>query len=63
MNKQTTWGIFSPDGHFQAISDLTVARIEYASKSSMELKELLEEKVEMEHYEQCALIRDELARR
>jgi len=63
MNKQTTWGIFSPDGHFQAISNLTVAKIEYASKSTAELKELLIEKVEIEHYEQCALIRDEISRR
>ena len=63
MNKQTTWGIFSPDGHFQAISNLTVSKIEYASKSTQDLQELLQEKLELEHYEQCALIRDELARR
>jgi protein-arginine kinase activator protein McsA len=63
MTKQTTFGTFTPAGDFQAISNVQVTRIEYASKSTPELKELLQEKIEQEQYEQCALIRNEIARR
>jgi len=63
MTKQTIWGIFTPQGDFQAITNTSVTKIEYASKSTEELKELLKEKIGQEQYEQCALIRDEIARR
>jgi len=61
-NKQTL-GLISRDGFFQPVSTLNVAGLEYASKSKAELREILEEKVKNEQYEDCALIRDELIKR
>lgn len=56
-------GLFSTDGYFQGLENLTVASLEYVSRSKEELIQLLQEKIESEEYEDCALIRDELVRR
>lgn len=59
----TAMGLFSPDGFFQTFEDLSVASLDYVSRSSAELEDLLLEKIELEEYEECARIRDELQRR
>ncbi|WP_207426597.1 hypothetical protein [Pedobacter sp. SYSU D00535] len=64
MNKKkSALGLISTDGHFQEISSLTVDSLFYVSKSKNELEQLLEEKVAVEEYEECAIIRDELIKR
>ncbi|GAB2692208.1 hypothetical protein GCM10027037_14460 [Mucilaginibacter koreensis] len=57
------FGFISADGYFQQISTLTTAGLEYVSKSRQELNLLLQENVEKENYEACAIIRDELIKR
>jgi hypothetical protein len=59
----TAIGLFSSDGFFQSLDNLTVASLEYVSKSREELELLLAEKLEAEEYEDCALIRDEIVKR
>ncbi len=61
--KKTIWGFLSGDGFFQPVRALTIAGLEYASKTKAELQRLLEEKVQQERYEECCIIRDELSRR
>ena len=67
MEQQNTntgrYGFISADGYFQQISTLTSASLEYVSKSRNELEVLLQENVQKENYETCAVIRDELIRR
>lgn len=57
------FGFISADGYFQQISTVTVAALEYVSKSRQELHLLLQENISKENYEACAVIRDELAKR
>ena len=59
----TTIGLFSSDGFFQGLDHLTVASLAYVSNSKEELELLLQEKLGLEEYEECALIRDELSKR
>lgn len=59
----TTMGLFSSDGFFQAFENLSVASLAYVSKSKEELDQLLEEKIALEEYEECAVIRDEIHKR
>jgi hypothetical protein len=59
----TAIGLFSTDGFFQNLDHLTVASLEYVCRSKEELTVLLEEKIALEEYEECALIRDELVKR
>ena len=61
--EKTPLGFVSSDGFFQPISSLTVAGLEYVSHSKRQLEELLNEKLLLEEYEECALIRDELSKR
>jgi len=66
MNRKesnTQWGFISPDGFFQPVSTLTSFNLEYACKSLAELHAALDEKIALEHYEECALIRDEIIKR
>ena len=58
-----TWGFVSPDGFFQPVSTLTTTSLEFVSKTRVELQALLQEHLALEHYEKCAVIRDEIARR
>lgn len=66
-NNNTTglsqWGFMSSDGFFQAINSLTTQSLEYVCKSINELEALLQENVELEKYEKCAVIRDEINKR
>jgi len=62
-NNASRYGFISSDGYFQQIGTLTVAGLEYVSKSRPELELLLHENVENENYEACAIIRDELIKR
>ena len=57
------WGFMSSDGFFQTISSLTTQSLEYVCKSINELEAMLEEYVELEKYEKCAIIRDEINKR
>ncbi len=59
----TAIGLYSTDGFFQSLEHLTVASLEYISRSRAELTLLLEEKIALEEYEVCAIIRDELVKR
>jgi hypothetical protein len=55
MNKEentSNWGFVSADGFFQPISSLNTENLEYAYKSLDELQLLLQEKVQLELYEQ-----------
>ncbi len=59
----TALGFYSPDGYFQPITALNTANLEFVSKTLYELEQMLDENVQLEHYEKCALIRDEIIRR
>lgn len=59
----TEWGFFSTDGFFQPLSSLTTRGLEFVSKSVPELEAGLEQNLQSERYETCALIRDELTKR
>lgn len=63
QHEESKWGLISPDGYFQPISSLTSATLEYASKSLDQLQVLLLENIEIEAYEKCAVIRDEINKR
>lgn len=68
MEQQNTdntsrFGFISADGYFQKIGTLTVASLEYVSKSRTELERLLQENIQVENYEVCAIIRDEIIKR
>ncbi len=63
-NRQnTTLGFYSPDGYFQPITALNTANLEFVSKTLYELEQMLDKNVELENYEKCALIRDEIIKR
>jgi protein-arginine kinase activator protein McsA len=62
-NNASRYGFISADGYFQQIGTLTVAGLEYVSKSRRELELLLQENVQTENYEACAIIRDEILKR
>ncbi|UFH52784.1 hypothetical protein [Spirosoma sp. KNUC1025] len=57
------WGFISPDGFFQPISSLTTHNLELVSKSMNELQAMLQENIDLEKYEKCAFIRDEINKR
>ncbi|WP_158824857.1 hypothetical protein [Mucilaginibacter lacusdianchii] len=59
----TNLGFYSADGYFQNITTLTTNTLEFVSKSRLELEAMLQENVELERYEKCAIIRDELIKR
>lgn len=59
----TTLGFYSPDGYFQPITALNTANLEFVSKTLYELEQMLDKNVELENYEKCALIRDEIIKR
>jgi hypothetical protein len=59
----STLGFYSPDGYFQPITALSTASLEFVSKTLYELEQMLDHNVQLEHYEKCALIRDEIIRR
>jgi hypothetical protein len=60
---KTTLGFYSPDGYFQPITALNTANLEFVSKTLYELEQMLDKNVQLEYYEKCALIRDEIIRR
>jgi hypothetical protein len=62
-NATTALGFYSPDGSFQPIHVLNTVSLEFASKSTYELEIMLDEHVQLERYEKCAQIRDEIIRR
>jgi hypothetical protein len=62
-NKAPSLGFYSTDGFFQQLTSLKPHNLEFVSKSRLELEDLLKQNVLLEHYEKCALIRDELLRR
>jgi hypothetical protein len=51
------------DGSFHQLSTLTVDRLEFVSRSRLELETMLKQYILSERYEKCALIRDELLKR
>ena len=59
----TALGFYSPDGYFQPVTALSTASFEFVCKTLYELEQMLDENVELEKYEKCALIRDEIIRR
>jgi len=59
----SSWGFISPDGNTQPIAALSVASLEYVSKSLTELQTLINQYILTEEYEKCALIRDEISKR
>ncbi|MCJ8208689.1 hypothetical protein MUY27_03150 [Mucilaginibacter sp. RS28] len=59
----SSWGFLSSDGKFLPVSALTTKSLEYASKSIIELQQLIESYILTEEYEKCAVIRDEIIRR
>jgi hypothetical protein len=59
----SSWGFISPDGNIQPIAALSVASLEYVSKTMAELQTLINRYIVTEEYEKCALIRDEIAKR
>jgi len=63
QQEESKWGLISPDGYFQPISSLSSVTLEYATKSLDQLKAMLIENVEIEAYEKCAIIRDEINKR
>jgi len=63
INKPSSLGFYSADGHFQQITSLTSHSLEFVSKSRLELEDLLKQNILLERYEKCALIRDELLKR
>jgi hypothetical protein len=62
-NKTTALGFYSPDGLFQPVHTLTTISLEFASKSTYDLELMLDDNVQLERYEKCAQIRDEIIRR
>ncbi len=56
-------GFYAADGTFTPVTKLTARTLEYANRSKSELEALLDENIDAERYEQCAVIRDELIRR
>ncbi|MBL4674620.1 MAG: hypothetical protein JKY70_00175 [Mucilaginibacter sp.] len=56
-------GIYSADGAVLPLSELNANSLAYVGYGVAELEEILEVKINQEHYEECALIRDELLRR
>ena len=56
-------GFYSADGFFQNVASLKVASLEFVSKSNYELELMLDENINLERFEKCALIRDEIIRR
>ncbi|WP_345947806.1 hypothetical protein ABDD95_13210 [Mucilaginibacter sp. PAMB04274] len=56
-------GFYSADGFFQPLASLTTANLEFVSKSVYELEIMLDENVQLERYEKCAQIRDEIIKR
>lgn len=66
MNKKNNTpktGLVSTDGFFQLLSTLNSKNMQYAGNSVTELRTLLREKENLEQYEQCAIIRDEILKR
>ncbi|WP_342648661.1 hypothetical protein [Mucilaginibacter sp. CSA2-8R] len=59
----STLGFYSPDGYFQPIAALSTANLEFVSKTLYDLEQMLDHNIHLEHYEKCALIRDEIIRR
>jgi len=59
----TTLGFYSPDGYFQPVTALSTTSLEFVSKSLYELEQMLDKNIELENYEKCALIRDEIIKR
>ena len=59
----TAIGLYSSSGFFTEIESLLDASGGYFSRSIEELELLLHEKMDLEDYEECALIRDELVKR
>ena len=57
------WGFISPEGFFQPIRSLSTRGLEFVSRSIDSLETELHENVQLERYERCALLRDELAKR
>jgi hypothetical protein len=57
------WGFVSPEGFFQPIRSLSARGLEFVSRSIDSLEAELHENVQLERYEICALLRDELAKR
>jgi protein-arginine kinase activator protein McsA len=62
-NTQSALGFYSADGSFHQLSTLTVDRLEFVSRSRLELETMLKQYILSERYEKCALIRDELLKR
>ncbi|TWR26191.1 oligoendopeptidase F family protein [Mucilaginibacter achroorhodeus] len=56
-------GFHSADGAIVPLAELNVNSLPYIGLTSVQLYHLLEQKISREHYEECALIRDELSRR
>jgi hypothetical protein len=59
----SSWGFISPDGNTQPIEALSLASLEYVSKTMAELQKLIKQHIVTEEYEKCALIRDEISKR
>ena len=61
--KANKLGFYSSDGFFQAVSSLSIQQLEFVSKSHNELNDLLNHYINLQSYEKCAVIRDEINKR
>lgn len=59
----TAIGLFTSDGFFQAFENMTQDSSGYFFRTEAELTDLLQKKINLEEYEECARIRDELKSR
>lgn len=59
----TAIGLFTSDGFFQAFENMTTDSSGFHFRTEAELEDLLQKKIDLEEYLECAQIRDELIRR